>query len=259
MTRPVALITGSGRGIGRATALRLAPTHDLVVHYRRDETAAAEVAKLAEDAGARTVLVRAELESEDDLDALLAAVRESFGRLDVFIANAAAGAFRAALATKRHEVARTLQTIVASFVHLAQGLAPLMGAGGRIVAVSGTDSSFAVPAHALIGASKAALESLVRNLAVELGPRGITVNAVAPGPVVTDSSSLYYDRDPEAADILRASIPAGRFAEPEEIAEVIAFLASPAASFVNGTVVVADGGLSAGGGPWVALGGRKTP
>jgi enoyl-[acyl-carrier protein] reductase III len=267
VTRPVALITGSGRGIGRATALLLAPTHDLVVHYRRDESAAAEVAELAEEAGARTLLVRAELESEEDLDALLAAVRESFGRLDVFIANAAAGAFRDVLATKRHEVARTLQTIVASFVQLAQGIcaagtggeAPLMGEGGRIVAVSGTDSSFAVPAHALIGASKAALEALVRNLAVELGPRGITVNAVAPGPVETDSSALYYDRDPEAAEILRASIPAGRFARPEEIAEVIAFLASPAASFVNGTVLVADGGLSAGGGPWASLARRADP
>ena len=253
MSRPVALVTGSGRGIGRATALRLAPTHDLVVHYRRDEAAAAEVAKLAEDAAARTLLVRAELESEDDLDALVASVRESFGHLDVFIANAAAGAFRDALATKRHEVARTLQTIVASFVQLTQGIAPLMGPGGRIVAVSGTDSAYAVPAHALIGASKAALESLVRNLAVELGPRGITVNAVAPGPVATDSSALYYEHDPEAAQLLRASIPAGRFAQPEEIAEVIAFLASPAASFVNGTVLVADGGLSAGGGPWASL------
>jgi NAD(P)-dependent dehydrogenase (short-subunit alcohol dehydrogenase family) len=257
MTRPVALVTGSGRGIGRATTLRLAATHDVVVHFRRDEAAAGKVAKLAEAEGARTLLVRAEMESEADLDALVAAVRDTFGRLDVFVANAAAGAFRDTLATSRYEVGRTLQTIVAGFVHLVQGVAPLMGAGGRIVAVSGTDSAYAVPAHALIGASKAALESLVRNLAVELGPRGITVNAVAPGPVATDSSARYYDRDPEAADILRAAIPAGRFADPAEIAEVIAFLTSPAASYVSGHVLVADGGLSAGGGPWALLAARQ--
>lgn len=251
--RPVALVTGSGRGIGRATALRLAPSHDLLVHYRRDEQAAAQVADLARQLGATVQVVRAELESEQELAELVQGAERRFGHVDVFVANAAAGAFRDVLKTKRHEVERTLQTIVASFVQLSQGLAPLMPEGGRIVAVSGTDSTFAVPAHGLIGAAKAALESLVRCLAVELGPRGITVNAVAPGPVATDSSALYYDADPEGAEILREHVPVGRFGRPEDIAEVIAFLASPEAAYISGIVLVADGGLSAGGGPWAGL------
>ena len=251
--RRVSLVTGSGRGIGRATALRLAADHDVVIHYRRDKDAAEETAAAARSQGASVLVVRAELESEGDLDQLVAESLDHFGTVDTLVANAATGAFRSALETTRHQLDRTMHTIVSSFVQLAQGLAPRMQPGGRIVAVSGSDSSFAVPAHAAIGAGKAALEALVRSLAVELGPRGITVNAVAPGPVSTDSSSLYYSADPEAADILRMAIPAGRFAEPVEIASVIGFLCSSEAAYVSGATVVVDAGMAAGGGPWTSL------
>ena len=251
--RRVALVTGSGRGIGRATALRLAVDHDVVIHYRRDKDAAEETASAAKGRGALAHIVRAELESEGDLDQLVTESLDHFGRVDTFVANAATGAFRSVLETTRQQLERTMQTIVTSFVQLAQGLASSMQPGGRIVAVSGTDSSYAVPAHAAIGAGKAALEALVRSLAVELGPRGITVNTVAPGPVSTDSSSLYYAADPEAADILRMAIPVGRFAEPAEIAAVIGFLCSSDAAYVSGATVVVDAGMAAGGGPWTSL------
>ena len=120
------------------------------------------------------------------------------------------------------------------------------------MAVSGLDARAAVPVHGVIGAAKAALEALVRHLAVELGPAGITVNAVVPGAVTTDSSTLHLSQMPELRQALIDATPAGRLAQPEEIAAVVGFLCSPDAGFVNGTSVVIDGGLSAGGGPWAS-------
>lgn len=248
----VALITGSGRGIGRATARALASDgYDIVVHYRRDQDSAAETAGLVASAGAQALTVRAELESADDLDALVGSAVGRFGHIDALVANAAAGAFVGALQSKRHHVSRTMETIVGSFVHLVRVAQPHMPDGSRIVAVSGTDSSFAVPAHAIIGVAKAGLEALVRSYALELGGRGITANAVQPGPVATDSTELYNSTYPEHEELLLKSIPLGRLAQPEEIAGVIAFLCSPAAAFISGAVIPVDGGLTAGGGPWV--------
>ena len=253
MTR-TALVTGSSRGIGRAIALRLAATghHGIVVHYRREQAAAEEVADEIRASGADVLVVRAELESEPELVAMIDAVKARWGQLDTLVANAAAGAFVPVLAQRSDQVQRTLDTIVKSFVTLTGRAVPLMPAGGRIVAVSGLDARAAVPVHGVIGAAKAALEALVRHLAVELGPAGITVNAVVPGAVATDSSTLHLSQMPALRQALIDATPAGRLAQPEEIAAVVGFLCSPDAGFVNGTSVVIDGGLSAGGGPWVS-------
>jgi enoyl-[acyl-carrier protein] reductase III len=252
--RRVALITGSSRGIGRATALALAADHDVVVHYRRRHDAAEATAEALRRQGAAVLVRAAELEVPDELERLVADVVDRFGTIDVFVANAAAGAFLPVTGAERRHVARTMDTIVNSFVHLVGLVLPHMGDGGRIVAVSGSDSRFAVVDHGLIGAAKAALESLVRNLAVELGRRNITANAVMPGAVSTESLDLAVDGAGTAAvAAILGSIPLGRFAEPDDVAAVIAFLCSPAAAYVSGATLVVDGGLSAGGGPWVPL------
>lgn len=252
--RRVALVTGSSRGMGRAIALALAPDHDVVVHYRRRPEEAAATVGAVRGLGARAIAVRAELEDPDDLAALAGRAVEEFGRVDAFVANAASGAFLPVLAAEHHHVERTFGTIVIGFADLLRLLIPHIPAGGRIVVVSGSDSWVGVANHGLIGAAKAALESLVRNLAIELGPRGITANAVLPGPTSTESFQYAIDHGPESlSEELLRSIPLGRFAEPEDVAAVIAFLCSPSARYVSGTSLPVDGGQLAGGGPWARL------
>jgi len=252
--RRVALVTGSSRGLGRAVALALAADHDVVVHYRRQAGAADAVVAELRERGARAVAAQAELEDPEHLERLVAATLDGFGRIDTFVANGAAGAFLPITRACRHHTYRTFQTIVTSFVDLVRMLSPHLPSGGRIVAVSGADSRFAVSDHGLIGAAKAGLESLVRNLAVELGPRQITVNAVSPGSFHSESLELAFETGVgDIADRVLRSIPLGRFADPAEIAAVVAFLCSPAAGYVTGTTVTVDGGMAAGGGPWTSL------
>lgn len=252
--RRVALVTGSSRGIGRATALALAADHDLVIHYRRRPEEAEATAAAARERGAGAIAIGAELEDEGELRALAEQTLERFGRLDALVANAASGAFVPILAAEHHHVVRTFGAIVTSFADLVRLLVPSMPDGGRIVVVSGSDSWVGVANHGLIGAAKAALESLVRNLAIELGPRNITANAVLPGATATESFKYAVDHGPQAlpAAILK-SIPLGRYAEPEDIAAVIAFLCSPAAAYISGASLPVDGGQLAGGGPWAQL------
>ena len=246
-----ALVTGSSRGIGRAIALGLAGNHDgIAVHYRREQAAAERVAEHLRERGVDAVVVRAELEAEAELVEMVDALKSRWGRLDTLVANAAAGAFLPVLDHHDHHVQRTVDTIIKSFVTLTGRAVPLMPAGGRIVAISGLDARYAVPAHGVLGAAKAALEALVRHLAVELGPAGITVNAVVPGAVATDSAALHLDQMPDLRQALIDATPAGRLGDPDDVGAIVAFLCSPEARFVNGTSIVVDGGLSAGGGPW---------
>lgn len=246
----VALVTGSSRGIGRAVLERLADDHACVVHYRRDDAAAQDVAATLRARGVDVHVARAELESGDDLDALVEGVVDRFGRLDTLVTSAAAGAFRSVTSSERHHVDRTMTTIIGSLVHLARRAAPLLGAGGRLVAIGGLDARVAQPAHGLIGAAKAAMEALTRSLAVELGPTGTTVNTVVPGPVATDSLDLYLRGHDELRARLVDHTPIGRLATPADIAEVVGFLCSDRAAAVTGQVIAVDGGISAQGGPW---------
>jgi enoyl-[acyl-carrier protein] reductase III len=242
----VVLITGGSRGIGREFGLRVAAQGaKVVVNYRRDADAADAVVKEIVALGGQAAAIQADMGTPSDVERLVATAGERFGHIDVLVANAAASAFKPLLEIREHHVDKTMAITVTGFLRLVQESRPLMPAGGRIVAVSGWDSFRMLPGHGLLGAAKAAMESLVKYLAVEMAPFDINVVAICPGPVDTDSFRFYAgDEWDSYEDNWVARLPKGRFPTPEEIAEVLEFFASPASRWITGQTVVVDGGLS---------------
>jgi enoyl-[acyl-carrier protein] reductase III len=245
-----ALVTGASRGIGRSIALRLATDGaDVVVGYRRQAERAHEVARQVESLGRRALALELPLEEPHRVGPAFERVAETFGRLDILVASAAATAFRPMAEQKPHNVELTLAISVQSFVAAVQAALPLMtGRPGRIVGISGIDSHQGMARHGILGAAKAAMESLIRALALELGPQGITVNGVSPGIIDTDSSHLYVEsigRDwPSAAAQVASMTPVRRVGTADDVAGLVAYLVSDAASFLTGQTILIDGGLT---------------
>jgi enoyl-[acyl-carrier protein] reductase III len=247
----VAVVTGGSRGIGRGIALGLARDGaDCVITYRKNDAAAAETVSALEALGGRARAERLDLAEPSLVGPVFERIASAFGRVDVLVANAAATAFRPVLEQKLHNVRRTFAVSVDSLVAMVQAAVPLMkGRPGRIVLISGVDSFQAMVGHSVLGAAKAAAESLIRGLALELGPLGITVNAVTPGFIKTDSSTYYvtqglgldYER---ATGRLLAATPVRRHGTPEDVAALVGYLVSESASFLTGQCIVLDGGLT---------------
>jgi enoyl-[acyl-carrier protein] reductase III len=247
----VAVVTGGSRGIGRGIALRLARDGaDCVITFRKNGAAAAGMVSALEAFGGRARAEQLDLAEPSLVGPVFERIAAAFGRVDVLVANAAATAFRPALEQKLHNVRRTFAISVDSLVAMVQAAVPLMkGRPGRIVLISGIDSFQAMGGHSVLGAAKAAAESLVRGLALELGPLGITVNAVTPGFVKTDSSTYYvtqglgldYER---ATERLLAATPVRRHGTPEDVGALVGYLVSESASFLTGQCIVIDGGLT---------------
>ena len=247
----VAVITGGGRGIGRGIALRLAREGaHCVITYRRSADVAAVVVAQIEREGVKGLALPLELAEPAQVPAVFERIGEAFGRVDILIANAAATAFRPLADQKEHNVRRTFAISVDSFIAAVQGALPLMrGRPGRVVAISGIDSFQAMPGHGLLGGAKAALESLVRAFALELGPQGITVNGVNPGMIATDSSRLYVEaglgRDYEAVMAeVTATTPVRRIGTVDDVADCVAWIVSDGAGFLTGQTILLDGGLT---------------
>ena len=243
----IVLVTGSGRGIGREIALYFARNGaDVIVNFFRNRAPAEETAREIEKLGRRTLVVKADVGELESIQHLFAEVEKEFGGLDIFIHNAASGYNRPALEQKPKGWDWTMNINARALLFAAQKCAPLMEkrGGGSIVSLTSAGSVRVLPDYVVVGASKAALESLTRYLAVELAPKNIVVNAVSPGLVETDAIKHFDIINKEAGLIQQAiaSTPAGRLVTPADVAEVVGFLCSPAASMIRGQVIVVDGG-----------------
>jgi NAD(P)-dependent dehydrogenase (short-subunit alcohol dehydrogenase family) len=247
MKDKIALITGGTRGIGKALALTLARSGaTLVLNYKQNEEAAAQTAREIEALGTRVRTIRGDLEDPAAIDSLFEAIRSEFGRLDFFISNAAASAFKKILDLKPHNLDRTWALNVRAFVLGAIRAVPLMKDGGRIVVMSSYGSIRAYPTYASLGAAKAEIEAWVRYMAVEFAPHGVNVNAVNGGLIDTDSLEYVYGRIPgmPAIETVLEKIPKGRPGTAQEVADAIVFLLGPGSSYITGHALMVDGGLS---------------
>ena len=240
----VALVTGAARGIGRACALKLAAAGcDIVANYYNSHEEAEEVCAQVRALGGRAIAVQGSVGVPDSVAEIFEVITAEFGRLDIVVSNAASVVLKPAMDMTLKHFRWCMETNAFAVNLLAQHAVPLMKEGGRIVAMSSLGAQRAMPNYGFIGASKAALESLVRSLAQELGPRGIRVNTVSAGVVDTDALSHFPNRDQVLAEFA-ARTPAGPSLRPENVADAVYLLCLPEAAWINGHTLVVDGGFA---------------
>jgi 3-oxoacyl-[acyl-carrier protein] reductase len=239
----VALVTGASRGIGAAVAKRLAADgYALAVNYAGNEAAANATVAAIEQAGGRALAVRADVASAADVKAMFATIEATLGRVDVLVNNAGVLPYVTIAETTDEQFERTMAINVTGTFNTMREAATRLNDGGRIVNFSTSVLHMAPPTYGVYAATKGAVEALTRVFAKELRGRGITCNAVAPGPVAT---ALFLNgKSDELIQQIAKSAPLERLGQPEDIAGVVAFLAGPDGAWVNGQVLRANGGMA---------------
>lgn len=239
----VAVVTGGGRGIGRAIAVRLAREGaDVAISYRGNEAAAEESAKLVRKAGVTCEIFKGDVATPADVDALFNGVDEAFGRVDILVNNAGVTRDNLMMRMKEEEFDEVLRTnLKGTYLCTRAVLRKMVRARwGRIVNVSSVVGLVGNAGQANYAASKAGLIGFTKSVAREVAQRGITVNAVAPGYVETELTGSLTDK---VKDQILGQVPMGRFGEPEEISEVVAFLVGEGAGYLTGQTITVDGGM----------------
>ncbi len=240
----VGLVTGGARGIGRAVALKLAAEGcDIAINYYNSHDEAEGLCGEIEALGRRAVALQANVASPESIAELFEAYGATFDRLDILISNAASGVLKPALEMTVKHWRWCMETNALALNLLARHAVPIMPAGGRMIAMSSLGATRAIPGYGFIGASKAALESVVRTLAQELGPRGIRVNAVSAGVVDTDALSYFPNREELLAEFA-ARAPAGPTLSAADVADAVYLLCLPEADKITGQTLVVDAGYS---------------
>lgn len=240
----VALITGGTTGIGLAIAKELRDQGVIVIATGIDQTRIAEAAK---ELGAGSSVVKADVRNSDDLDRLFKDIKASHGRIDMLFANAGVGTAKPFDSVTEEDIDRQFNTNVKGAFFTIQKAAPLMKDGGSIVLTTSFLNMTGTPGFSVLAATKAAVRSLVRTLGAELASRKIRINAVSPGPISTPffgKIGLTEQQLNAVATDIEAKVPLGRFGEADEVAKAAVYLASDGASYITGTELVVDGGLT---------------
>ena len=240
----VAMVTGSSRGLGKALAVELARNgYDIVVNYARSKSAAEETVKEIESFGRRAIMIKANVGDVKKLRVMFEQVKEEFGRLDVFVSNAASGVLRPIMELEETHWDWTMNINAKAMLFGAQEAAKLMDKGGKIIGVSSLGSIRYLENYTTVGVSKAAIESLTRYLAVELAPKGIVVNTVSGGALDTDALKHFPNREALLEDA-RINTPAGRMVEIDDMVNAAMFLISDKSNMIRGQTIIVDGGRS---------------
>ena len=243
LTGKRALVTGASRGIGAGIALALAQQGaDVAITYERSADRAREVVQGIEAAGRRGLAIQADSAHAADVQRSVAETVEGLGGLDILVNNAGIARLGPFASMGLEDIDALLAVNIRAAVIASQAVLPYFSEGGRIITIgSNMAERVAFPGLTVYAMTKSALVAFTRGLARELGPRGITANLVQPGPIDTDLNPS----DGELADVNRSLTALGRYGAPADVASVVAFLASPAAGYVTGSVVTVDGGYNA--------------
>lgn len=239
----VVLVTGGSRGIGAAIARRFASLGSrVVIAYRSDRASAESLSAELSAEGGNCVAIQADVANPEHIEALVAGTVESFGAIDVLVNCAAIGPYRPLGEMDAPFVKSILETNIMGVVLLTQAVLPFMPSpGGRIINIASALAYRPIPTSSVYSASKAAVVTLTHAFAKELGKRGITVNALAPGVIETDMTTKIIA---ERGEQILGMTPLGRIGQPDDIAGIVTFLASPEAGWITGRTIIADGGVT---------------